>query len=119
MMNKTSGQLDQKYPVTKIKNSKKEEKRKEYQRMAQGQKARKLEIELPAVAGETMEMVANDIYIRKYVRYKEGAIRYSVSLHTFQDMAREAGAVIKCRGVSLVDTTIFEEYLDSFRMESR
>lgn len=63
MTNKTSGQLDQKYPVTKIKNSKKEEKRKEYQRMAQGQKARKLEIELPAVAGETMEMVANDIYI--------------------------------------------------------
>ena len=119
MTNNTSGQLDQKYPVTKIKNSEKEEKRKEYQRMTQGQKARKLEIELPAVAGEAMEMAAQDIYIRKYIRYKEGAIRYSVSLHTFQDMAREAGAVIKCRGVSLVDTTIFEEYLDSFRVENR
>lgn len=87
--------------------------------MAQGQRVRKLEIELPAVTGEAMEKIAQDIYIRKYVRYKEGAIRYSVSLHTFQDMAREAGAVIKCRGVSLVDTTIFEEYLDTFRIENR
>jgi hypothetical protein len=33
-------------------------------------------------------------------------------------MAREAGAVIKCKGISLVDTTIFEEYLDSFRIEN-
>ena len=87
--------------------------------MAQAQKVRKLEIELPAVDGDVMEAVAKDSYLRKYVRYKEGAIRYSVSIHTFQDMAKEAGAVIKCRGVSLVDTTIFEEYLDSFRIDNR
>jgi hypothetical protein len=87
--------------------------------MAQNQKARKLEIELPAVDGEVMETVAKDIYLRKYVRYKEGAIRYSVSIHTFQDMAKEAGAVIKCKGVALVDTTVFEEYLDSFRIDNR
>lgn len=86
--------------------------------MAQRQKARTLEITLPEIAGETLEQVANDIYLRKYVRYKEGAVRYSVSIHTFQEMAKEAGAVIKCRGVSLVDTTIFEEYLDSFRIEN-
>lgn len=86
--------------------------------MAQAQKARKLEIELPAMNGESMDKAVQDIYIRKYIRYKEGAIRYSVNLHTFQDMAREAGAVIKCKGISLVDTTIFEEYLDSFRIEN-
>lgn len=86
--------------------------------MAQRQKARTLEITLPEIAGETLEHVANDIYLRKYVRYKEGAVRYSVSIHTFQEMAKEAGAVIKCRGVSLVDTTVFEEYLDSFRIEN-
>ena len=85
--------------------------------MAQAQKARKLEIELPAVNAESMERAAQDIYVRKYIRYKEGAIRYSVSLHTFQEMAIEAGAVIKCKGISLVDTTIFEEYLDSFRIK--
>ena len=43
--------------------------------MAQAQKARKLEIELPAVNAESMERAAQDIYVRKYIRYKEGAIR--------------------------------------------
>ena len=39
--------------------------------MAQAQKARKLEIELPVVNAETMDKVAQDIYVRKYIRYKE------------------------------------------------
>ena len=63
-------------------------------------------------------LVLQDAKIWQWFLDKEGAIRYSVSLHTFQDMAREAGAVIKCKGISLVDTTIFEEYLDSFRIEN-
>lgn len=83
--------------------------------MAKAQKARTVEIVLPAISGEEMENTAVNIFNRRYIRYKEGVIRYSVSIHTFQDMARDAGAVIKCKGVSLVDTTIFEEYLDSFR----
>ena len=37
--------------------------------MAQAQKARKLEIELPAMNGESMDKAVQDIYIRKYIRY--------------------------------------------------
>ena len=84
--------------------------------MAIAQKARTVEVSLPALSEEAMESAAQNICSRRYIRYKEGVIRYSVSIHTFQDMARDAGAVIKCKGVSLVDTTIFEEYLDSFRV---
>lgn len=83
--------------------------------MARAQKARTVEVVLPAMSGKEMENVATNIFHRRYIRYKEGVIRYSVSIHTFQDMAKDAGAVIKCKGVSLMDTTIFEEYLDSFR----
>lgn len=34
--------------------------------MAQAQKARKLEIELPAINAESMDKAVQDIYIRKY-----------------------------------------------------
>lgn len=84
--------------------------------MAKAQKARTVEVTLPAISEDAMESAAQNIFNRRYIRYKEGVIRYSVSIHTFQDMARDAGAVIKCKGVSLVDTTVFEEYLDSFRV---
>ena len=30
---------------------------------------------------------------KKYVRYKEGAERYSMGLHTFQELAKEANAI--------------------------
>ena len=39
--------------------------------MAQAQKARKLEIELPTMNAESMDKAVQDIYIRKYIRYKE------------------------------------------------
>lgn len=51
----------------------------------------------------------------RYVRYKEGAKMYSMGLNKFQDLAKEAGATIKCDKVVLVDRITFEEYLESFR----
>ena len=48
--------------------------------------------------------------------YQEGAELYSMGLHTFEELAREAGAIYKIRRVVLVNLEIFEEYLDTFRM---
>ena len=52
----------------------------------------------------------------KFVRYQEGAELYSMGLHTFEELAKEAGAIYKIRRVVLVNLEIFEEYLDTFRM---
>lgn len=41
---------------------------------------------------------------------------YSMGLHTFEQLAKEAGAIYKIRRVVLVNLDIFDEYLDTFRM---
>lgn len=53
--------------------------------------------------------------IKKFVRYKEGADLYSMGLHTFQQLSKEAGAVYKIRGIALVNTAVFEDFLENFR----
>lgn len=53
--------------------------------------------------------------IKKFVRYKEGADLYSMGLHTFQQLSKEAGAVYKIRGIALVNTEVFEDFLENFR----
>lgn len=53
--------------------------------------------------------------IKKFVRYKEGADLYSMGLHTFQQLSKEAGAVYKIRGIALVNTSVFEDFLEKFR----
>lgn len=53
---------------------------------------------------------------KDYVRYDEGAERYSMSKHSFMKLAQDAHAVYKINRLSLVNTRIFEEYLESFRV---
>lgn len=53
---------------------------------------------------------------KKYVRYSDGAERYSLSKHTFMKLASEANALRKIGGVTLVNTEIFDEYIESFKM---
>lgn len=53
--------------------------------------------------------------IKKFVRYNEGADLYSMGLHTFQQLSKEAGAVYKIRGIALVNTEVFEDSLENFR----
>lgn len=55
---------------------------------------------------------------KKFVRYDEGAMLYSMGLHTFQQLARDAGAVYKVKRVVLVNTHIIDEYLENFREEA-
>ena len=54
---------------------------------------------------------------KKVVRYAEGAALYSMGLHTFQDLAKEAKAVYHVKGVVLVNTEAIDEYLECFRDE--
>lgn len=43
---------------------------------------------------------------KKFVRYQEGAELYSMGLHTFEELAKEAGAIYKIRRVVLVNLEI-------------
>lgn len=54
-------------------------------------------------------------YAKKFVRYKEGAEKYSLGLTKFQELAKEAKAVYKIDGVALVNCDIFEKFLETFR----
>ena len=51
---------------------------------------------------------------KKYVRYKEGAVLYSMGLHTFQVVAKEAGAVYHVKRLVLVNTEKVDQYLEHF-----
>ena len=54
---------------------------------------------------------------KKFVRYEEGAQLYSMGLHTFQKLAKDAKAVYHVKRVVLVNTEIVDEYLENFRDE--
>ena len=55
-------------------------------------------------------------YAKKFVRYPEGAEKYSIGLTKFQVLAKEANAVYKVDGIALVNCEIFEKYLETFRV---
>ena len=47
---------------------------------------------------------------KKFVRYDEGAKIYSMGLHTFQDLAKEAGAIYRIkRVITLLVGTVFTD----------
>ena len=53
---------------------------------------------------------------KDFIRYDEGAERYSMSKHSLMKLAQEAHAVYKINRITLVNVPIFEEYLESFRV---
>lgn len=70
-------------------------------------------IDFDSLPKKKKEILPLDVKItdKKYVRYKEGAARYSLGLHTFQELAKEADAIYRVRKVVLVNTEIFEEVM--------
>lgn len=54
---------------------------------------------------------------KKFVRYDEGAALYSVGLHTFMDLAKEAKAIYRVKRMVLVNIDIIDAYLENFREE--
>lgn len=53
---------------------------------------------------------------KKFVRYAEGAELYSMCQSKFEKMAHEAKAIYKLDKLVLVNTEIFERYLETFRI---
>ena len=51
---------------------------------------------------------------KKFVRYAEGAQLYSLGVHTFQEIAKEANAVYRIKRCVLVNTEKVDEYLENF-----
>lgn len=51
---------------------------------------------------------------KKFVRYAEGAQLYSLGLHAFQEIAKEANAVYRVKRCILVNTDKVDEYLENF-----
>ena len=76
-------------------------------------------VDFDSLPKKKKEPVDYDIKVtdKKFVRYKEGAERYSMGLHTFQELAKEAGAIQRVRRVVLVNTEIFEDFLENYRDE--
>ena len=54
---------------------------------------------------------------KKFVRYEEGAKLYSMGLHTFQELAKDAKAIYHVKKVVLTNTELIDEYLENFRDE--
>lgn len=54
---------------------------------------------------------------KKFVRYEEGAKLYSMGLHTFQELAKDAKAIYHVKKVVLINTELIDEYLENFRDE--
>lgn len=55
---------------------------------------------------------------KKFVRYEEGAKLYSMGIHTFENLAKEAGAIYRVKRIVLVNTERLDEYLENFREET-
>ena len=55
------------------------------------------------------------LYAKKFVRYEEGAKKYSMGLSKSQSLAREAKATYKVDKLVLVNCDLFEKYLETFR----
>lgn len=60
-----------------------------------------------------------DTYIprKKYIRYKTGALLYSVSERTLREWAKEAEATVKIDGIALVNVKDLNTYLEKFHLD--
>lgn len=50
---------------------------------------------------------------KEYVRYKEGAELFSIGERTFMNLAKEANAVRKIKGICLVHVTTLRDYIET------
>ncbi|MCI5891771.1 MAG: DUF6462 family protein [Lachnospira sp.] len=57
--------------------------------------------------------------MKKYVNATEGAIIYSIGKTRLMVLAKEAGAIYKIGNSALINTEIFEQYLEKYREPSR
>ena len=62
------------------------------------------------------EMTLKELCDRKrFVRYKTAMILYEMGRSKIEQMAKDAGARYKLDKLILINTKVFEEYLETFR----
>ena len=61
--------------------------------------------------------MAEAVTRKRFVRYNDGAEIYSMSKSSFMKLAKEARAIYKVRKITLVNTELFEAYLEAFHEE--
>ena len=66
-----------------------------------------------------MQRATKKVEKKRLVRYKEGAEMYSMGMNKFQTLAKDAGAILKIDRMVLVDLDIFDQYLETFRVQLR
>ena len=54
---------------------------------------------------------------RKYLKYKDAEVVYSLTHRKLLEMADEAGAIFRIDGTVLIDRDIFDEYLEQFHQK--
>lgn len=64
-----------------------------------------------------MQSATKKVEKKRLVRYKEGAEMYSMGMNKFQTLAKDAGAILKIDRMVLVDLDIFDQYLETFRVQ--
>jgi len=52
---------------------------------------------------------------RKYLRYKDAELVYSIQHKKLLELAEKAGAIYRIDGYVLINRDIFDEYLEQFR----
>lgn len=66
-----------------------------------------------------MQRATKKVEKKRLVRYKEGAEMYSMGMNKFQTLAKDAGAILKIDRMVLVDLDIFDQYLETFRVQQK
>ena len=64
-----------------------------------------------------MQRATKKVEKKRLARYKEGAEMYSMGMNKFQTLAKDAGAILKIDRMVLVDLDIFDQYLETFRVQ--
>lgn len=64
-----------------------------------------------------MQRATKKVEKKRLVRYKEGAEMYSMGMNKFQTLAKDTGAILKIDRMVLVDLDIFDQYLETFRVQ--
>lgn len=64
-----------------------------------------------------MQRATKKVEKKRLVRYKEGAEMYSMGMNKFQTLAKDAGAILKIDRMVLVDLDMFDQYLETFRVQ--
>lgn len=64
-----------------------------------------------------MQRATKKVEKKRLVRYKEGVEMYSMGMNKFQTLAKDAGAILKIDRMVLVDLDIFDQYLETFRVQ--